>query len=122
MIDESMLIPYPMGSDPRNPPTAIALSQFHYFLNYKNKISAICVLNGEIAHEDILHSDKGDADNGLLDLVADGGTFWTYDSHSIFELIINNEEANIWKLFLEKKQFDTALRYAKVSTIKSNLN
>ena len=41
-------------------------------------------------------------------------TFWIYTDSSIFELIVSREDRDVWKLYLEKQQFDTALQYVKV--------
>lgn len=40
-------------------------------------------------------------------------TFWIYTSMSIYELAIENEERDVWKLYLEKMQYDMALQYCK---------
>lgn len=41
-------------------------------------------------------------------------TFWIYTGWSIFELIITKEDRDVWTLYLDKKQYDTALQYTKV--------
>jgi len=40
-------------------------------------------------------------------------TYWAYTSTGIFELVVSKEDRNVWELYLEKKQFDTALQYCK---------
>lgn len=40
-------------------------------------------------------------------------TFWIFTNQSIYELVIKNEERDVWKLYLEKGQYDTALQYCK---------
>ena len=42
-------------------------------------------------------------------------TYWVYTDQSLFELVVGNEDRDVWKIYLEKGQFDVALRYAKVS-------
>lgn len=44
-------------------------------------------------------------------------TYWVFTDQSLFELVVANEDRDVWKIYLEKEQFDIALRYAKVSTI-----
>lgn len=41
-------------------------------------------------------------------------TYWAYTDQSLFELIVGNEDRDIWKINLQKENFDVALRYAKV--------
>lgn len=42
-------------------------------------------------------------------------TYWVYTNQSIFELRVDNESRDVWKIYLEQGQYDVALRYAKVS-------
>jgi len=41
-------------------------------------------------------------------------TYWAYTTNTIFELVVTKEDRNVWELYLEKKQFETALQYCKV--------
>lgn len=41
-------------------------------------------------------------------------TYWIYTDQAIFELGIKNEDRDVWKINLEKGQYDVALQYAKV--------
>ena len=40
-------------------------------------------------------------------------TYWVYTDQSLFELNVGNEDRDIWKINLQKENFDIALRYAK---------
>lgn len=42
-------------------------------------------------------------------------TFWIYTQQSLFELVVTREDRDVWTLYLEKKQYDMALQYAKVT-------
>jgi len=44
-------------------------------------------------------------------------TFWIYTQLSLFELVVTKEDRDVWTLYLEKKQYDMALQYAKVTFI-----
>jgi vacuolar protein sorting-associated protein 18 len=48
-------------------------------------------------------------------------TYWVFTDQSLFELVVGNEDRDVWKIYLEKGQFDIALRYAKVSEINLNV-
>lgn len=41
-------------------------------------------------------------------------TYWIYTDSSLYELVISNEDRDVWKVYLEKGQPDIALKYAKV--------
>ena len=55
----------------------------------------------------------------MLGLAADPvrKTYWVFTDQSLFELVVGNEDRDVWKIYLEKCQFDVALRYAKVGEI-----
>lgn len=39
------------------------------------------------------------------------GTYWIYTDQSIYELLTENEATDVWKTYLEKGQYDSALEY-----------
>jgi len=41
-------------------------------------------------------------------------TYWAYTDQSLFELRVGNEDRDVWKINLQKANFDVALKYAKV--------
>jgi hypothetical protein len=41
------------------------------------------------------------------------GSPWVYTNLSLYELIIREESRDVWKIYLEKKQYDTALHYCR---------
>lgn len=59
----------------------------------------------------------------MLGLAADPvrKTYWVYTDQSLFELVVGNEDRDVWQIYLDKAQFDIALRYAKVSEINSHV-
>jgi len=44
-------------------------------------------------------------------------TYWVYTDQSLFELIVGNEDRDVWKINLQKENFDVALKYAKARII-----
>jgi hypothetical protein len=61
----------------------------------------------------------------VLGLTADPvrKTYWIYTDQSLFELVVGNEDRDVWNLYLERGNHEVALRYAKVGqlSIKSHL-
>lgn len=41
-------------------------------------------------------------------------TYWVYTTFSLYEVLVENEDRDVWKMYLEKKSFEDALMYAKV--------
>lgn len=46
------------------------------------------------------------------------GTIWVYAQRAVYRYKINQEDRNIWEIFLEKGDFQSARMYAKDDLIK----
>ncbi|TDL28590.1 DigA protein [Rickenella mellea] len=112
-IDATALLQYPTFDVPsQSAPTSMALTEFHYVLLYKDRVVAICNLDDRTVYEEGLPIKPGEVVRGIVsDPVR--STYWVYTDSSLFELLPKNEDRDIWKIYLEKGQFDVALRYAK---------
>ena len=107
----------------------MALTEFHLVFLYSDRIAAISVLNESLAYEEVLplvgilfmvpsRSHFGGSQKygeTVRGLTADPvrKTYWVYTDQSLFELIVGNEDRDVWKINLQKENFDVALRYAK---------
>ncbi|CAH1764493.1 4854_t:CDS:10 [Entrophospora sp. SA101] len=119
VIDVAQLLPYPATPSENDPnsvvseiPLSIALTEFHFIMLYQERIRAICQLNDAIVYDEIIPLKAGEQVRTMtVDTVKN--TFWVYTDSSIFELIINKEDRDVWKLYLEKQKFDIALKYCK---------
>ena len=43
-------------------------------------------------------------------------TYWVYTDQAMYELGTQNEDRDVWKIYLEKGRFDESLRLAKVAS------
>ncbi|KAI7860888.1 Pep3/Vps18/deep orange family-domain-containing protein [Circinella umbellata] len=93
-------------------PISVAITEFHFILLYKDRIRAVCQLNDQIVYEEMIPTSQ---DEEVVGMVVDDikRTFWIYTTFSIYELSVENEERDVWKLYLEKSQYDMALQYCK---------
>lgn len=106
----------------------MALTEFHLVLLYSDRIAAISILNEDLVYEEVLplvsilfmiqsQTDFGSQKYGEIvrALTADPvrKTYWVYTDQSLFELIVGNEDRDVWKINLQKEKFDIALKYAK---------
>ncbi|KAJ3193537.1 hypothetical protein HDU67_005068, partial [Dinochytrium kinnereticum] len=112
------MLPYPSSHDsenPEDPPLALALSSFHFILLYKNCLKAVCELNGELVYDDIIPLER---DEYIMGVTTDPvkGTFWVYSNLVLYELLITDEDRDVWKLYLKNMNFDAALSYAKTDS------
>ncbi|KAH7928483.1 hypothetical protein BV22DRAFT_1058671 [Leucogyrophana mollusca] len=123
-IDSTQLLPYPSFSTPISPggsppppeiPASIALTEFHFILLYRDRIVAICNLDGKQSYEDFVPLKPNEAVRGLTaDPVRK--TYWVYTDQSMFELVVGNESRDVWQIYLAQGKFDVALKYAKTAS------
>uniref|UniRef100_A0A8H7Y799 Pep3/Vps18/deep orange domain-containing protein n=1 Tax=Psilocybe cubensis TaxID=181762 RepID=A0A8H7Y799_PSICU len=115
-IDAAALLPYPTFPMNENSetPLSLSLTEFHFLLLYQDKVVGICNLDDTITYEESLPLKPNEV---VLGLSADPvrRTYWVYTNQSLFELVIGNEDRDVWKIYLEKGQFEIALRYAKTA-------
>jgi len=133
-IDAAQLLPYPLRppTTTPQPPQSIALTEFHFILLYKDRIAGVCSLDEKLVYEESLplvsrnhtvikgipgldvHDQK--ANEEVLGFASDPvrKTYWVYTDQSLFELVIGNEDRDVWRIYLEKAQYDLAMKYAKV--------
>ncbi|KAJ6519683.1 Pep3/Vps18/deep orange family-domain-containing protein [Mycena sanguinolenta] len=115
-IDGGDLLPYPSSFEGAGPPVStplsMALTEFHFVLLYGDRVVGVCNLDKKQAYEESLPLKERERVKGLAaDPVRK--TYWVYTDQSLFELVVDNESRDVWKIYLQKGQFDVALRYAK---------
>jgi hypothetical protein len=42
------------------------------------------------------------------------GTYWIYSDTSVSEIVVTDEDRDLWEIYLEKHAFTLALSFAKV--------
>lgn len=144
-IDGAQLLPHPQTLEaPTSPghdrppsteiPMAISLTEFHFVLLYKGHVAGICNLDEKLTYEEVIplvsfatpiqsrnylkcFNATQKPNEEVLGLTADPvrKTYWVYTNQSIFELRVDNESRDVWKIYLQQERHDIALRYAKVS-------
>ena len=127
VIDSANLLPYPAvavddandrnngngGIDPvAEIPLSISLTQFHFLLLYRDRIMGISSLDDRLVYEEGLPLKPGER---VISTAFDSSrhTCWVYTDASIFELIIKDEDRDVWHTYLHRGAYDTALAYAK---------
>ncbi|KAJ4484856.1 Pep3/Vps18/deep orange family-domain-containing protein [Lentinula edodes] len=113
-IDAADVLPYNTSGGVSEVPLSIALTDFHYVILYKDRIAGVCNLDDKVTYEEPLPLRLGEEVRGITaDPVRK--TYWVYTDQSIFELLVGNEDRDVWKIYLEKNQFETALRHTKTA-------
>jgi hypothetical protein len=121
----------PPSAAPSTVPISIAITQWHWVLLYSDRVVGVSRENEKVVWEEMLplvsplrwcrsiilivqgHDEKA------LGLSADpiSKTFWIYTDRSILEILVQNEDRDVWRAKLEKGDFASALTFARVSHI-----
>ena len=48
-------------------------------------------------------------------------TFWVFTSAEIYEIVVTDEERDLWKILLKEKSFEKAMRFAKTNSQKDQV-
>lgn len=110
---DTSLLPY-IKKDPKGiplPALSITLTEFHFLLLYEDRLQAICKLNAKVIFEHEFNPRlvrlRGIAHDQTK------ATIWIYGEQVVYELAVQNEERDVWQLYLEKELFEMALMYCK---------
>ncbi|KAJ7492755.1 Pep3/Vps18/deep orange family-domain-containing protein [Mycena latifolia] len=121
-IDSGDLLPYPSSfesSGPVGSPSSMALTEFHFVLLYGDRVVGVCNLDKKQTYEESLPLKQNEQVKGLAaDPVRK--TYWVYTDQSLFELVVDNEDRDVWKIYLQKGQFDTAGQRDHVLSAQAN--
>lgn len=95
----------------QDPIESIALTQWHILHLVGPRIVAINRLDDTVIFDQVVLEPGQKA----LGLYADQqkNTFWLFTSNEIFEIVVTDEDRDVWKVMLQTEHFDAALRYAR---------
>lgn len=110
MLDPSRLR---LGGKPAAPgqtATFIALTQWHVLQVIGNRIVGVNRLDGSVVLDQVILN----SGQRPLALSADlkKNTFWLFTSKDVFEIIVRDEDRDVWKVMLKAQNFEAALQYA----------
>ena len=94
----------------REPIKGIALTKWHLLCFVEGRIIAINRLNEQIVYDQIV-LEPGETAIGLF---ADPkkSTYWLFTSSEIFEISVQDEDRDVWKIMLKEQKYEAALQYA----------
>ncbi|KAH7576857.1 hypothetical protein JRO89_XS01G0163500 [Xanthoceras sorbifolium] len=92
-------------------PSSMAVSEFHFLLLIGNRVKVVNRISEQIIEE--LHFDQTSESmsRGIIGLCSDAtaGVFYAYDQNSIFQVSVNDEGRDMWKVYLDMKEYAAAL-------------
>jgi hypothetical protein len=90
---------------------AIALTQWHILMLVGGRVVAVNRLDDKVVYDQVVIEPGQEA----IGLFADQktNTFWLFTTQEIFEIVVTDEDRDVWKVMLKTEHFDAALRYAR---------
>lgn len=100
----------------KEPTQSMMLTQWHIVQLVEGRIVASNCLDDSIVHDQLVLEPGQSA----LGLVADPtkNTFWLFTTQEIFEIVVTEEERDVWKIMLKAQRFDDASQFARSSAQK----
>ncbi|XP_019437036.1 PREDICTED: vacuolar protein sorting-associated protein 18 homolog [Lupinus angustifolius] len=92
-------------------PSSMALSEFHFLLLLGNKVKVVNRISEQIIEELQFDQTSDSASKGIIGLCSDAtaGLFYAFDQNSIFQVSINDEGRDMWKVYIDMKEYAAAL-------------
>ncbi|KAB2095155.1 hypothetical protein ERO13_A01G015400v2 [Gossypium hirsutum] len=92
-------------------PSSMAVSEFHFLLLIGNKVKVVNRISEQIIEELQFDQVSDSSSRGIIGLCSDAtaGLFYAYDQNSIFQVSVNDEGRDMWKVYLDMKEYAAAL-------------
>ncbi|XP_031249289.1 vacuolar sorting protein 18 isoform X2 [Pistacia vera] len=92
-------------------PSSMAVSEFHFLLLLGNKVKVVNRISEQIIEELQFDQTSESMPKGIIGLCSDAtaGIFYAYDQNSIFQVSVNDEGRDMWKVYLDMKEYAAAL-------------
>ncbi|XP_071954720.1 vacuolar protein sorting-associated protein 18 homolog [Antedon mediterranea] len=92
-------------------PLAVILTEFHILLLFPDRLRVMCALNEQLVDEDVYQPRFGKLLGVCKDRIK--GTIWSYTNQSVFKYKVTRESRDVWRMYLDKGEFDLAKEYCK---------
>jgi hypothetical protein len=92
-------------------PTSLAVSEYHFLLLVGNKVKVVNIISEQIIEELHFEQTPEVGSRGIIGLCSDAsaGLFYAYDHNSVFQVSVNDEDRDMWKVYLNSKDYTSAL-------------
>ncbi|TYH86099.1 hypothetical protein ES332_D01G018600v1 [Gossypium tomentosum] len=92
-------------------PSSMAVSEFQFLLLIGNKVKVVNRISEQIIEELQFDQVSDSSSRGIIGLCSDAtaGLFYAYDQNSIFQVSVNDEGRDMWRVYLDMKEYAAAL-------------
>ncbi|PQM35754.1 vacuolar protein sorting-associated protein 18 homolog [Prunus yedoensis var. nudiflora] len=89
----------------------MTVSEFHFVLLIGNKVKVVNRISEQIIEELQFDQTPESVSRGVIGLCSDATAelFYAYDQNSIFQVSVNDEGRDMWKVYLDMKEYAAAL-------------
>ncbi|GAA5972280.1 hypothetical protein JCM11641_002389 [Rhodosporidiobolus odoratus] len=133
IIDSASLIPYPSfpsslsdnddedgASSASNMPVSMALTEFHFVLLFRDRVVAVDQLTDRVVYSELLNLPTTSPPLALLtDPIR--RTLWIHSRDRIYELVVNDEGRDVWKVWVKRGEWAKAKSAAKTPSHRSQI-
>eukprot|EP01094_Clydonella_sp_ATCC50884_P020588 TRINITY_DN4318_c0_g1_i1.p1 TRINITY_DN4318_c0_g1~~TRINITY_DN4318_c0_g1_i1.p1 ORF type:complete len:849 (+),score=315.48 TRINITY_DN4318_c0_g1_i1:254-2800(+) len=123
VMADTDLMPYPLTREQEGTtPVDLVVTEFHYLILYDSMLQAVSRLNGNVVHCEKFLIRQRSQIGEIRGIVQDSakGNIFVYGEHRIWTLTIFNERGNVWKLLMNKQDFEGALQYCGDNAVKKD--
>lgn len=95
---------------------SVLMTEFHYIVLYADHVECVSRLGEKTVFEEgIPKRPRGLAQDPLI------GTLWLFCEGAIFEIVVTDEDRDVWRLLMDKGDWESALTYCKNDPKKRNV-
>ncbi|VDD81093.1 unnamed protein product [Mesocestoides corti] len=116
LTSQVKLIPYPtMAGESVGLPLNICLTEFHVIIAFADRVKAVNLLDERAVFSRSTLDALAGAQTGAICRDAASGLLWLHSCKTLCQLTLDHEDTRIWKIHLERDEFNDARKYCKVS-------
>ncbi|CAM8954413.1 unnamed protein product [Rhodiola kirilowii] len=112
-VENKALLDYSKLSDGAEAikPTSMAVSEFHFLLLIGNKVKVVNRISEQIIEELQFDQTSDSIGRGIIGLCSDAsaGYIYAYDQNTIFQVSVQEEGRDMWRVYLNMKAYAVAL-------------
>ncbi|ORY51491.1 hypothetical protein BCR33DRAFT_655948 [Rhizoclosmatium globosum] len=115
IIANAEIHPFVLPSMDAGSPLSVTVTAFHYIILYSDRVQAVSSLTNDLVFEERFELDENEF---ILAMAVDElkETYWLHTNLAVYEIIITDEDRDVWRFYLSRKNFDTALTFTKTES------
>ncbi|XP_055346176.1 vacuolar protein sorting-associated protein 18 homolog [Paramacrobiotus metropolitanus] len=114
------LYTFPKEKDKGNRPLSLVTTEFHVLIQYPTGVRVLSKLSCQIVFDDVFSVERYGKLMGICRDPA-SGTVWVYSEAAVYRYKITDESRNVWRIYLAKGDYDSALRFCQNDPSVSNM-